>query len=50
MRVEFVKKLAVPAEVKEMYPLTGNMAESVSGAIKALENVFEILQNEIQKL
>ena len=23
MKVEFIKQLAIPAEIKEMYPLTG---------------------------
>ena len=26
MNMEFVRKLTIPAEVKEMYPLTGEMA------------------------
>ena len=29
MGMEFERKLAIPAEVKEMYPLTGKMRETV---------------------
>ncbi len=40
MKVEFVKKLAVPAEIKELYPLTGKMSEIVDTKRAQLEAVF----------
>lgn len=40
MKAEFVRKLAVPAEVKEMCPLTGNMAEIVERKIIEQQEIF----------
>ncbi|MBO7354481.1 MAG: 3-deoxy-7-phosphoheptulonate synthase, partial [Lachnospiraceae bacterium] len=40
MKVEFIKQLAIPAEIKEMYPLTGKMAEIVATKRAQLEAVF----------
>jgi len=40
MNVDFERKLAVPAEVKEMCPLTGKMAESVEKIRRETEAVF----------
>ncbi|MCR5719633.1 MAG: 3-deoxy-7-phosphoheptulonate synthase [Lachnospiraceae bacterium] len=41
MNVEFVKKLALPIEVKEMCPMTNKMSQVVSVRKRELEAVFE---------
>ncbi len=41
MAMEFDRKLAVPAEVKEMYPLTGKMRESVEKHNAQIKRIFE---------
>ncbi len=41
MNIEFVKMLALPAEVKEMYPLTGKMGKVVEERKAILESIFE---------
>ena len=40
MKVEFIRQLAIPAEIKEMYPLTGSMAKTVEETRAQLEAVF----------
>ena len=40
MRLNFIKKLALPAELKEMYPMTGKMGELVENRKAQLESVF----------
>ena len=47
MKVEFEKLLAVPAEVKEMYPLTGKMAQVVETKRLELEDVFTGRSNKL---
>ena len=41
MKMNFIKKLALPVEVKEMCPLTGKMGELVDTKKAQLESVFE---------
>ncbi|MBO4776482.1 MAG: 3-deoxy-7-phosphoheptulonate synthase [Lachnospiraceae bacterium] len=41
MKMNFIKKLALPVEVKEMCPLTGKMGELVDKKKAELESVFE---------
>lgn len=41
MNMDFERKLAVPAEVKEMYPTTGKMGQIISEKKAQLEAVFE---------
>ena len=40
MNMEFVRKLTIPAEVKEMYPLTGEMARSFEQRDIQLKNIL----------
>ena len=40
MRLNFIKKLALPAELKEMYPMTGKMGELVENRKAQMESVF----------
>ena len=40
MKVEFIKQLAIPAEIKEMYPVNGTMAKVVEDTRAQLEAVF----------
>lgn len=40
MGMDFIRKLTIPAEVKEMYPLTGQMNETVSNKTKQLQDIF----------
>ena len=40
MKVEFIKQLAIPAEIKEMYPVNGAMAKVVEDTRTQLEAVF----------
>ena len=41
MKMNFIKKLALPVEVKEMCPLTGKMGDLVDTKKAQLESVFE---------
>ena len=41
MAMDFERKLALPAEVKEMYPLTGKMREKVERHNAQIKRVFE---------
>ena len=41
MNMEFEKKLAIPMEVKEMYPLTTEMAKTVENGRAELAGIFE---------
>ena len=41
MAMEFDRKLAIPAEVKEMYPLTGKMRETVEKHNAQIKRIFE---------
>ena len=47
MGMEFERKLAIPAEVKEMYPLTGKMSESVEKRNAQLKRIFEGKDNRL---
>ena len=40
MNMDFKRKLPIPMETKEMYPLTGVMADSVEKRTAELKNVF----------
>lgn len=40
MNMEFERKLAIPMEVKEMYPLDGKMGNDVAARRLELENIF----------
>ena len=40
MNMDFEKKLAIPMEVKEMYPLSGGLADIVARRAKELEDIF----------
>ena len=40
MKMNFIKKLALPVEVKEMCPLTGKMGDLVDKKKAELEEVF----------
>lgn len=40
MNMEFVRKLTIPAEVKEMYPLTGEMARSFEQRDIQIKNIL----------
>ncbi|MBR3039751.1 MAG: 3-deoxy-7-phosphoheptulonate synthase [Lachnospiraceae bacterium] len=41
MAMEFERKLAIPAEVKEMHPLTGKMRETVEKRNAQIKRIFE---------
>lgn len=41
MNMDFERKLAIPMEVKEMYPLTGKMSEIVENRAQEIRNIFE---------
>ena len=41
MGMEFERKLAIPAEVKEMYPLTGKMSATVEKRNAQIKRIFE---------
>ena len=41
MNMDFERKLAIPMEVKEMYPLTGNMDKVVEEKRAQIQAVFE---------
>ena len=47
MKVEFIRQLAIPAEIKEMYPLTGSMAKVVEDTRAGLEAVFSGRSNKL---
>ncbi len=40
MDTKFERQIAVPMEVKEMYPLTGTMSEVVDNTVQELKNIF----------
>ena len=41
MGMDFIQKLTIPKEVKEMYPLTAKMQEVVATKTKELKDIFE---------
>lgn len=41
MSMDFIRKLTIPKEVKEMYPLTDQMKNAVASTTKQLQDVFE---------
>lgn len=41
MNMEFERKLAIPMEVKEMYPLTGEMAKVIDERAAIIRSIFE---------
>lgn len=41
MNMIFERKLTIPAEVKKLYPLTGDMEKSVSERAKEIRDIFE---------
>ena len=41
MNMDFSRKLTIPAETKEMYPLTAEMAETVKNRVNELKAIFE---------
>ena len=47
MGMEFERKLAIPAEVKEMYPLTGKMRETVEKHNAQIKRIFEGNDNRL---
>ncbi len=47
MNMEFKRKLAIPMEVKEMYPLTGKMSETVDARIAELKAIFSGASDKI---
>ena len=47
MNMEFERRLAIPAEVKEMYPLTGKMADIVEKKRAEIKSVFEGRLNKL---
>ena len=40
MYMDFKRKLPIPMETKEMYPLTGDMAETVERTVTELKAIF----------
>ena len=40
MDTKFERQIAVPMDVKEMYPLTGTMSEVVDNTVQELKNIF----------
>ncbi|MBQ0043000.1 MAG: 3-deoxy-7-phosphoheptulonate synthase, partial [Lachnospiraceae bacterium] len=47
MNMQFERKLAVPAEVKEMYPMTGAMGKTFEERKKEIMDVFEGRSNKL---
>ena len=47
MAMEFERKLAIPAEVKEMHPLTGKMSETVEKRNAQIKRIFEGEDNRL---
>ena len=47
MKMNFIKKLALPVEVKEMCPLTGKMGDLVDKKKAELEEVFAGRSNKL---
>ena len=47
MNMEFVRKLTIPAEVKEMYPLTGEMARCFEQRDIQLKNILSGRDNRL---
>lgn len=41
MSMDFIRKLTIPKEVKEMYPLTEQMKSAVADTTKQLQEIFE---------
>ena len=41
MNMEFERRLAIPAEVKEQYPLSGKLGKTVEEKRAELKDVFE---------
>ena len=41
MNMDFSRKLTIPAETKEMYPLTEDMAKTVKNRVSELKDIFE---------
>ena len=41
MNLQFERKLAIPMEVKEMYPLTGAMAKTIEERAAVIRSIFE---------
>ncbi len=40
MNMDFTRKLSIPMEVKEMYPMTGKMSEDVESRVTELKRIF----------
>lgn len=47
MNTEFVRKLAIPMEVKEMYPLTGKMNEVIEKRNAEIQDIFTGKSNKL---
>ncbi len=47
MSMQFIRHLALPVEVKEMYPLTGEMGKTVEERTAVIRNIFEGKDNRI---
>ena len=47
MNMDFEKKLAIPMEVKEMYPLSDDLADKVARRAKELEDIFTGVSNKL---
>ena len=47
MNMDFKRKLPIPMETKEMYPLTGAMADSVEKCTAELKAVFSGQSNKM---
>ena len=47
MSMQFIRHLALPVEVKEMYPLTGKMGKTVEERTAVIRNIFEGKDNRI---
>ena len=41
MNCDFIKKLAIPAEIKEMFPVTKEMEKTVAERQRQIEAIFE---------
>ncbi|MBQ4121806.1 MAG: 3-deoxy-7-phosphoheptulonate synthase, partial [Clostridia bacterium] len=47
MNMNFERKLAIPMEVKEMYPLTGDMAKIVDTRAQEIKNILSGKSNKL---
>jgi len=47
MNMNFERKLAIPMEVKEMYPLTGDMAKIVDARAQEIKNILSGKSNKL---